>query len=201
MRKTLEAQHDVLLGIGRLHNLGKSNCVKRNLYILKDELWPSGIMQDQKGDFSTSQLTVYIDSPSHISSASSTRRSPRSQQELTTPGELSELSSICSLQTLFRQHSLAVFSCSVSLLNLLDALEFTGGSAVAMGICCLLRCEFREGWGQPSTDRLQRPMVAVKPPHPTPEDSYRIGLRLARSESKVLYTRGPFANSQALGVE
>lgn len=99
------------------------------------------------------------------------------------------------------QHSQAVFSCSVSLLNLLDALEFTGGSAVAMGIWCLLLCEFREGWAQPSTDRLQRAMMAVKPPHASPDASYTVGLRLARSECQVLYTRGPFANSQALGVE
>ncbi|XP_005366816.1 serum amyloid A-5 protein isoform X1 [Microtus ochrogaster] len=33
-------------------------------------------MQDQKGDFSTSQVTVYIGSPSHISSASNTSCSP-----------------------------------------------------------------------------------------------------------------------------
>lgn len=54
MQKTLEAPHAAFLSIGRLHNRGKPNCVKRNLCVLKLKLWPSRIMQDQKGDFSTS---------------------------------------------------------------------------------------------------------------------------------------------------
>lgn len=95
---------------------------------------------------------------------------------------------------------LLVFSCSVSFMNLLDASAFTGGSTVGMGISCLLLCEFSKGWSQPSTDRLQRPMKDIKPPHTTPEAFYRVRFWLARLECKVLYTSDPFAHSQALGV-